>query len=95
MSSSGCQIFPKYAVLGGEHCLENVKELAAFFHKDREVEAGDPDRHGRQNHQNQNHQRRAAALFFDDGPVGKPVAPGAEDAVIQAHTAASDAMSSP
>ena len=38
---------------------------------------------------------RAAALFFDDGSVGKRVAPGAEDAVIQTHTAASDAMSSP
>ena len=81
--------------IGREHGLENVKELAAFFHKNREVESRDPDRHGRQNNQNQKHQRRAAALFFDDGSIGKRVAPGAEDAVIQAHTAASDAMSSP
>ena len=81
--------------IGREHGLENVKEFAALLHQNGKVEAGHADGSGRQQHQNQNHQRRAAALFLDDGAVGKRIAAGPEYAVIQAHTAASETASSP
>ena len=62
--------------IGREHGHQNIKELAAFFYEDGEIEAGDMDRNRPQQQDDEEHEPCTAALFLHHSAAGQGVTAG-------------------
>ena len=78
-----------------EHGHQNIKELAALFYEDGEIEAGDMDRNRPQQQDDEEHEPCTAALFLHHSAAGQSVTAGLKDTIVKAHAVASVSASSP